>query len=71
MGDWNGEERRGQHRITEAQFAALVDNAADKVFERVYAEIGKNVVRKALWFVGAGLAALAAWLAGSGRFPGP
>ena len=36
--------------------------------ERVYTQIGKSVVSKFLWLVGAGTLAVAAWLNGAGYF---
>lgn len=65
--DWTGEERRSIPGLTSEQIDLIAERAADKALEKVYTEIGRNVVRKALWIIGAGVVALLVWLAGSGN----
>lgn len=57
--------------LTEHDIDHIAEKAADKALEKVYTEIGKNVVKKALWVIG--LASLAAmfWLSGTGKLPPP
>lgn len=43
------------------------EKAVEKVFDRIYAEVGRSVISKAMWFCGAGLLALASWLAAAGK----
>lgn len=47
--------------LTELQIDEIAERAAEKALEHVYTEIGKSVVRKALWFVGAIALAVAFW----------
>lgn len=74
-GNYYGTERRNAERrehvpLTPEQVEALADRAATKALERVYTEIGRNVVRKAIWLVGAVVVSVLAWLTGQGKlFP--
>jgi hypothetical protein len=58
--------------LTEEQLDAIAERAADKaaaeVFKIVYAEIGRNVVSKFLYILGAALIAFAGWLSGHSGF---
>lgn len=56
-------------QLTEAQIDVIVDRAVNKVFDRIYAEVGKGVVRKLLWAVGLATAGLLVWLAGKDALP--
>ena len=62
-----GHERRATI-LSNEQLEAVAERAAELALEKVYASIGKSIVTKALWVAGAGLAALAAWLKGSGKW---
>jgi tetrahydromethanopterin S-methyltransferase subunit G len=57
--------------LTEAQLDEIAEKAAEraveKVFARIYQEVGKGVVRKALYVIGMAVVVLAAWLAGAGH----
>lgn len=64
--EYQGPERRAAV-LSEEQIELIAERAATKALERVYAQIGKSVVTKALWMVGAAVLALAAWLKGSGK----
>lgn len=55
--------------LTEAQIGKIVDLAVAKVFERIYAEVGKSVLRKLAWAVGIAVTGLLLWLAGEGKIP--
>lgn len=55
-------------KLTEAQIDEIAERAAAVALERVYTQIGKSVVSKFLWLVGAGTLAVAAWLNGAGYF---
>ena len=55
--------------LTEAQIEAIAERAAEVALERVYTQIGRSVVNKVLWLVGAGALALAAWFHGNGKLP--
>ncbi|MFC4518619.1 hypothetical protein [Cupriavidus pinatubonensis] len=55
-------------KLTEEQIDEIAERAAQVALERVYTQIGKSVVSKFLWLVGAGTLAVAAWLNGAGYF---
>lgn len=65
--DYQGPERRASFPLTEEQLEAIAERAAEKALEKVYASIGKSIVQKFLWLVGAAALALAAWMKGSGK----
>lgn len=54
--------------LTEAQIEAIAERAAEVALEKVYTAVGKSVVSKFLWLLGATSLAVAAWLNGSGHF---
>lgn len=51
----------------DARMEQIADLAAKKALQNVYAEVGKSVVRKALWIIGVAALALLVWLTGTGR----
>lgn len=61
----NGKDHDPIH-LTEAQVDQIVDRAVTKVFDRIYVEVGKSVVRKLVWATGLVATGLALWLAGKG-----
>jgi hypothetical protein len=50
--------------LTQRQAENIADLAARRAQERMYAEIGRSVVAKALYTIGAACIAAAAWLNG-------
>lgn len=58
---------RMMKELTEEQIEAIAEKAAEKALKKVYEEVGRSTVRFAIWIVGAGLAAVLAWLAATGR----
>ncbi len=50
--------------LTEAQIDHIVDRAVNKVFDRIYQEVGKSVLKKLAWAVGLIVTGLALWAAG-------
>lgn len=64
---WDGKERREGVYLTEAQIDAIAERAADKAIERVYTEVGRQVVKRSLLVVGAGIIALTVWLQKIGK----
>lgn len=54
--------------ITNEQLAYIVEQAAekaaDKALEKIYAEVGKTVLRRLAWLLGIVVVSLALWLAG-------
>ena len=65
---YDGQERRSAAHLTEEQIELIAERAATKALERVYAQIGKSVVQKFLFVVGAATIAALAWLKGSGKW---
>jgi hypothetical protein len=55
--------------LTEHDIDEIAEKAAEKALEKVYTEVGKSVVKKALWVIGVGCIALFMWLAGNGHVP--
>lgn len=61
------EADRRQARLSDEEFEKIATRAADIAQERFYAEIGKSVVKKALWAIGTCVLAILAYLGGSGK----
>tara|TARA_B110000977_G_C11026861_1_gene473552 strand:- start:1093 stop:1290 length:198 start_codon:yes stop_codon:yes gene_type:complete len=55
--------------LTEADIDIIAEKAAEKALEKVYADVGKSVVKKFLWISGAVAIGLALWLSGNGGLP--
>ena len=64
--DYQGPERRSG-TLSDEQIEQIAERAAEKALEKVYAQIGKSIVHKFLWLVGAASLAVLAWLKGSGK----
>jgi hypothetical protein len=64
---YDGPDRRTAYPLTPEQLEQIAERAAEKALERVYTEIGKSVVNKILWVLGAAGLALFAYLKGAGR----
>jgi hypothetical protein len=62
---YEGKERRSS-QLSDEQIELIAERAAEKALEKVYSQIGKSVVQKVLWLVGAGALALFAFLKGKG-----
>ena len=54
-------------QLSDDQIERIAERAAQVALEKVYTSIGKSVVSKFLWLVGAGALAVAAWMNGSGH----
>ena len=59
-------DRRANHPLTDEQIDEIAERAAEKALEKVYTSIGKSVVSKLLWLLGAASVAVAAWMNGHG-----
>lgn len=57
-------------KLTQEQIEEIAERAAEVALERVYTSIGRSVVQKFLWALGAGSLALLAWMNGAGYWPG-
>ena len=67
MDEYQGPERRLYPQLSDEQVERIAERAAEVALERVYTSIGKSVVSKFLWLVGAASLAVAAWMNGSGH----
>ncbi|QGH72962.1 MAG: protein of unknown function DUF3194 [Siphoviridae sp. ctdEk19] len=65
MESYGGPERRQYPHLSEEQINVIAERAAEVAIERVYTAVGKSVVKKFIWLVGAAAVALVAWLNGS------
>lgn len=44
----------------------IAEVAAERAIQKVYAGIGKGVLKKAAWFIGVAIISILSWLAGAG-----
>lgn len=58
-----------QVELTDDQIEAIAERAAEVAFEKIYQEVGKSVLKKLAWLVGAATVGLAMWLGGHGSLP--
>lgn len=56
-------------QLTDAQIEAIAERAAEVALNKVYTEVGKNVLKKLAWLTGVAVIGLAMWLAGHGSLP--
>lgn len=69
MIETSSDERQQVIVLTEEQMDAIADRAVDKAWSRLAEQVGKSVMRKAAWVIGAGVLALFIWLAAKGELP--
>jgi hypothetical protein len=62
---YEGPERRAS--LTDEQIELIAERAAEKALEKVYASVGKSVVHKLLWLIGAAALAAFAYFKGLGK----
>lgn len=55
--------------LTDDQIEAIAERAAEVAIEKVYTEVGKNVLKKLAWLTGAAVLGLAMWLSSHGSLP--
>ena len=55
--------------LTDAQIEMIAERAAEVALNKVYTEVGKNVLKKLAWLTGAAVIGLAMWLAGHNALP--
>jgi hypothetical protein len=55
--------------LTDSQIDAIAERAAEVALNKVYAEVGKSVLKKLAWLTGAAVIGLALWLAGNQSLP--
>ena len=57
---YEGPERR--QGLSEEQIEHIADLAAQKALDKVYSQVGRGVLTKAAWVLGAAFVALLMWL---------
>ena len=55
--------------LTDTQIEAIAERAAEVALNKVYADVGKSVLKKLAWLTGAAVIGLALWLAGNQSLP--
>jgi hypothetical protein len=65
---YEGQERRNAAHLTDEQIELIAERAAERALEKVYSSIGKSVVNKVLWLVGAAALAAVAYFKGIGKW---
>ena len=55
--------------LTEHDIDEIAEKAAERALEKVYAQIGQNLLKKAAWLVGVAAVGIAMWLGGNGNLP--
>jgi len=60
---------QNQVQLTDEQIDVIAERAAEVALNKVYTEVGKNVLKKLAWLTGAAVIGLAMWLAGHNSLP--
>lgn len=55
--------------LTDEQIEHIAERAAEVALNKVYAEVGKSVLKKLAWITGAAVVGLFMWLGGHGSLP--
>jgi hypothetical protein len=63
---YRGKERRVTS-LSEDQLDAIAERAAQKALDKIYSEVGQNVVKRLLWVLGVVLISGMIWLARTGK----
>jgi preprotein translocase subunit SecG len=64
MDEYHGPERR--KGLSEDEIERIAEVAATKALERVYAQVGKSVLTRVTWVLGAAFIGLLMWMGGKG-----
>lgn len=59
---YKGPERRQYAQLPEEEFERLAIRAKELALQDIYIAVGKSVISKIMWVLGAASAAVAAWL---------
>lgn len=68
---WNGSERRSHTALTEEQIDSIAERAAQKVVSNFQLQVGKNILNKLAWMVGAVVLGFTLWLYAQGYIKPP
>ncbi len=55
--------------LTEHDIDEIAEKAAERALEKVYAQVGQNILKKLTWLIGIAAIGLAMWLGGNGNLP--
>jgi hypothetical protein len=66
MKSYDGPDRRAVAALSDEQIEAIATLAAKKALQDVYANVGKSVVQKLTWIIGAAVIGLLLWMGGKG-----
>jgi hypothetical protein len=55
--------------LTEHDIDEIAEKAAERALEKVYAQVGQNILKKLTWLIGLAAIGLAMWLGGNGNLP--
>ena len=56
-------------QLTDAQIDEIAEKAAERAFQKIYQNVGKSVLTKLTWMVGAAVVGLFMWIGGHGSLP--
>ena len=56
-------------QLTDAQIDEIAEKAAERASQKIYQNVGKSVLTKLTWMVGAAVVGLFMWLGGNGTLP--
>jgi tetrahydromethanopterin S-methyltransferase subunit G len=56
-------------QLTDAQIDEIAEKAAERAFQKIYQNVGKSVLTKLTWMVGAAVVGLFLWLGNNGSLP--
>ena len=56
-------------QLTDAQIDEIAEKTAERAFQKIYQNVGKSVLTKLTWMVGAAVVGLSMWLGGNGTLP--
>jgi hypothetical protein len=60
---------RRRSRFTPEEVEEIANAAAERVLDKVYAEVGKSIIKRLAWIAGAALIGVFMWLSSKGDIP--
>lgn len=63
---WTGNERRSHLALTEDQIDKIAERAAAKVLINIQLQVGRGVLNKLAWIIGAIVVGVSLWLSAKG-----
>jgi tetrahydromethanopterin S-methyltransferase subunit G len=55
--------------LTEHDIDEIAEKAAERALEKVYAQVGQNILKKITWLLGIAAIGLVMWLGSNGNLP--